>query len=77
MGHDSEGTRKDGINGAGLGSNIQGGGAVVAVIWKKYIGGYQVDAQGPDRISSSGGKTYYRDDSEMWGRRRLVLPSGR
>ena len=50
VGDDSEGPRKDGINGAGPGSNVQGGGTVGVTIWKRELGGDRGDAQGPDGI---------------------------
>ena len=38
VGHDSEGSRKDGRNGAGPGSNVQDGGALSVTIWKRELG---------------------------------------
>ena len=52
VGGDSEGPRKDGSNGVGPGSNVQGGGAVGVTLWKLELGGDRGDAQGPDGIPS-------------------------
>ena len=41
------------------------------------MGGDRGDAQGPDGIPPYSGKTDHGDDRETWGRRRVVLSSGR
>ena len=61
VGHDSKDTGKDGSNGAVLGSNIQGSGAVGAIMWQQELGGDREDSQGPDGVPSSGGATDTRD----------------
>ena len=50
MGCDSEGPRKDGRNGTGLGRNVQGIGAVSVTLWKLELGGDRGYTQGPDSI---------------------------
>ena len=75
VGHYSEGTRNDGTNGAGLGRNVQGGGAVGAVVWQQDLGGYRGDNQGPDGIPPLGGMTDHGDDVKTGGRRRVEVPS--
>ena len=77
VGHDIEGTRKDMSNGAGLGSNVQGGDAVGAIIWHRDLGDDQGDAQVPDGVPLSGGATDHWDDVEARGRRRVGVPRGR
>ena len=62
VGHDRESYRKDGINGAGPGSNLQGVSSVGNTIWKREMGGDQVDSQGPDEVPPSGVATDYVDD---------------
>ena len=62
VGHNSEGTGKDGINVAGPGRNVQGGGSVRAIIWQRELGVDQGDAKGPDGVPSSGSATDHRDD---------------
>ena len=77
MGRDSKGYRKDGINGAGTGINVQGYGTVGATIWNQDMGGDQGDAQGPVGISLSGGATDHGDDDETKVRQRVGASSGR
>ena len=77
VGHDSEGDRKDGSNGAGPGRNINVGGTVGAIIWQRYLGGDWGDAQGPNGVPPLVGATDHRDDGETRGRRRVGIPSGR
>ena len=74
VGHGIEGARKYGRNGAGLGSDVQGGGAVGAIIWQRGLGGEWGDAQGPDGVSPSGGTTDHGDDGKKRGRRRGGVP---
>ena len=62
MGDNSEGPLKDESNGAGPGSNIQGGCEVGITLWKQELGGDQGDAQGPDGIPPSGGTPDHRDN---------------
>ena len=50
MGDNIEGPLKDESNGAGPGSNIQGGCEVGITLWKQELGGDQGDSQGPDSI---------------------------
>ena len=76
-GNDSEGTGKDGINSAGPGINVQGGGAVGAIICQRDLGGDWGDAQGPDGVPSSGGATDHGDDGKTQGRRRVGVPISR
>ena len=77
MGDDSEGPRKDGINSAGPGRNLQGGGAIRVTLWKRELGGDQGDDQGPDGIPPVISKTDHRDDVETWGRRRVGVSRSR
>ena len=74
---DGKASRKDGINGAGPGSNVQGVGAVGVTLWKRELGGDRVDSQGPDGVPPSGGATDHRDDRKTIGRRRVGVSSGR
>ena len=71
VGHDIQGSRKDGINGAVPGRNVQGGDAVGATIWKRELGGYWGDAQGTDDVPPSGDAMDHGDDGETRGRRRV------
>ena len=75
MGGDSECSIKYGSNGAGPGSNVQGGGAFGVTLWKRYLGGDRVDAQGPDGVSPSGGDTDHVDDEKTRGRRIVGVSS--
>ena len=50
MGDDIEGPRKESNNGVGPGRNLQGSGAVSVTLWKRELGGDQVNVQGPDSI---------------------------
>ena len=77
VGHDSEGSRKDGSNGEGPGNNVQGGGALSVTIWKIDLGGDREYAQCPEGVSLSVGVTDHRDDSETLGRRRVRVSSSR
>ena len=76
VGHDSEGARKDRINGAGPGRNVQGGGSVGDITWKRDLGGEQGDTHGNDGVPPSGGTTDNGDDGETRGRRRVGVPIG-
>ena len=64
MGDYIEGSRKDGRNGAGLGRNVQVGGAVGVNLWKQELSGDQGYAQGPDDITPLGGTTDNGDDGK-------------
>ena len=75
--NDSEDTGEDGRNGVGTRRNIQGGGAVGAIIWKKDMVGNRGDAQGPDADSSLGGTMDHGDDGEIWGMLRVGVPNCR
>ena len=77
MGGDSKGSRKYRSNGTGPGRNVKGGGAVGVTILNRELGGDQGDAQGPDGVSTLGGATDHGDESEIWGRRRVGVSSGR
>ena len=77
MGDDSEGSRKDGSNGVGPWSNVQGSGAVGDNLWKQYLGGDQIYSQGPDGIPPSGGATDHGDDKETWGQQIVGVSRGR
>ena len=77
MGDDSESFRKEGSNSAGLGSNLQGGGAVSVIIWKRELGGERVDAKVTDSVPPLSSATDHRDDRETWGRIRMGVSSGR
>ena len=68
MGHGSEGTRKDGRNGAGPGSDVQGGGAISTIIWQQDLDVDQGDAQGTVGVPPLGGTMDHRDDDEPLGR---------
>ena len=65
VGNDNEVNIKDGSNGAVQGINVQGSGAVGNIIWQQELGGYRVDAQGPDSVPSSGGTTDHGDDGKV------------
>ena len=73
----SKGYRKDGRNGAGPGSNVQGGGTVGVTIWKQELGGDQGDTQDPGGVPPSVGATDQGDDGETWGMQRVGISSGR
>ena len=75
--HDSEGTKKDGSNGAGTERNVQGGGAVGAIIWQRVLGGDWGYDKGPSRVTSLFGATDHGDDGKTRGRRGVGVPSGR
>ena len=77
VGHNIKGDGKDGINGAGPGRNLQGGGAVNDIIRHLKLGGDWGDAQGPDGVPLSGGAMDHRGGSNWRGRRRVGVPSGR
>ena len=77
VGHDSEGDRKYGRNGAGPGSDVQGGGAVGSIIWKRDLGGDWGDYQGPDGVTPLVSAKDNGDDREMRGRRRVGVPIGK
>ena len=64
VGHGSQGARKDGSNGAGLGSDVQGGVPISAVLWKLELGGDRGDDQGPDGVPPSGGVMDHGDDGK-------------
>ena len=49
-GGDSEVPRKDGRNGAVVGSNVQGDVAFGVTLWKRELGIDRGDSQGPDGI---------------------------
>ena len=68
MGNGSKGDIKNRSNGAGPGRNVQGGGAVGAIICQIELGCDQGDAQGPDGFSPSVGMTDHEDDGETWSR---------
>ena len=76
MGNGSEGAGKYGINGAGWGSNVKGGGAVGALVRQRELGGEWVNAQVPGGVPPLGGVTDHRDEGKTRGRRRLVVPLG-
>ena len=71
-----EGDRKYGRNGAGPGRNVQGGGAVGAIIWKQKMGGDQINDQSTDRVPPTGGTTDHGEDGKSRGRRRVEVPIG-
>ena len=73
-GHGSEGDRKDGINGAVLGRDVQGGGAVGDILWQRYLGGNRVYAQGPGGVPPSVAATDHGDDGKTRGRRIVEVP---
>ena len=77
VGHDSKGARKNGSNGAGPGRNLQGGGAVCDVIWKREMVGDYLYTQGPDGVPPSGGATDRGVGGKTWGRRRVLVTRGR
>ena len=77
VGYDSEGARKDRSNGAGLGSNVQDGGTIGAIIWHKELGDDRGDAQGTDSVTPSGSATDHKDNGETQGRRGVGVPIGR
>ena len=77
MGHDSEGSIKDRSNGAGPGRNVQYGGSFGVTLCKRELGGDRVDAQGPDGVLPSDGATDHGDGGKTWGRRRVVVSSGK
>ena len=77
VGRGSEGDIKDRSNGAVLGSNLQGGGAVSVIIWKRELGGDRRDAQVPGGVPPSGGVTDHGDDSETRDRWRVGVSRGR
>ena len=77
MGYDSEGTGKDGSNGAGPGRNVHGGDAVDDIIWQQDLGGERGYVQGTDGIPSSGGATDHGDAGETRGRRRVGVTISR
>ena len=77
MGGDSEGSRKDGSNGAGPGSNAEVVGTIGVTLWKLELGGDRVDDQGPDSVPPSGDAADHGDGGETWGRRGVGVSSGR
>ena len=77
VGYDIDGPGTDGIKTAVPWSNLQDSSTVGVTLWKRELGGDQGDAQCPDGISPENGTTYHRDDSKMWGRRRIVVSSSR
>ena len=77
MVHDIEGSRTDRSKGAGPGSDIQGGGAVGAIICQQELGGDWRHNQGPDGVLPSSVETDHRDDRKTWGRQSVVVPISR
>ena len=77
VGNGSKGDIKDRTNGAGPGSNVQGGGAVGTIICQIELGCDQGDAQGPDGFSPSVGMTDHGNYGETWCRRIVGLTIGR
>ena len=57
-----------------MGSNVQGSGAIGAILWHRELGVDQGYAQGPDGISPSGSAIDHGDVRETRGRRRVVVP---
>ena len=57
MENGSKGAEKDDSNGAGLGSDVQGGGTVNALVRKKDLAGDRGDAQSPGGVPPPGGAT--------------------
>ena len=76
VGYGREGAGKDGINVAGPGIDVLGGGAVGALVRQRGLGGDGGDAQGPGLIPSPGGQADHRDDGDMWGGRGVGIPPG-
>ena len=76
VGHGSEGAKRDKRNSAGPGSDVQGGGAVSAIICQYKLGGDRVYAQGPDGVPPSGGTTDHGNDGKTRSMRRVGVPIG-
>ena len=66
VGHDSDGSRKNGSNVALPGSNVQGNDTICVNLLNREMGDDWGDAQGPDRVPPSGGATDHGDDRETW-----------
>ena len=75
MGGDSEGSRKDGSNGAGPGSNAEVVGTIGVTLWKLELGGDRVDDQVPHSVPPSFGATDHGDYGKTWGWQRVGVPS--
>ena len=58
-------------------SDVQDSVSVGVTLWKRYLGGNRGYSQVPDGVPPSGGATDRGDGGEMWGRRRVGVPSGK
>ena len=76
VGNGSKGAGNDGSNGAGPGSDVQGGGAVGVIVRQRELSGDRGDSQGPGVILPLGGATDHGRDVKTWDRRRVGLPLG-
>ena len=76
VGNGSKGAGNDGSNGAGPGSDVQGGGAVGVIVRQRELSGDRGDSQGPGVILPLGGATDHGDDVKTRGRRRVGVPLG-
>ena len=74
MGNGSEGAGGDESNGTGLGSNVQGGGAVGDLIPQRELGVDRLDAQCPGGVLPLDRARDHRDDGKTRGMLIVVVP---